>query len=170
MPARVFRHGTTLVFSMRRAMSGRYVPKILVLATEKCAYPGADAVGKAHQEYRANVDILRVPSPVMFPEDFYLGCYAKGIDGIMIAACGSDCPYRGAYEKLAKRIDELMSRMKQGGLEVERLRLTAICTVCIKAFLKEISQLNEALERTGPVNREAARALWTQVQRGHKAA
>ena len=73
-------------------MSEPFVPKIMVLATEKCAYPGADAVGKAHQEYPSNVYILRVLSPLLFPQDFYLRTYSKGIDGILIAACGSDCP------------------------------------------------------------------------------
>lgn len=140
-------------------MTTPFVPKILVLATEKCAYPGADAVGKAHQEYPSNVYILRVPSPVLFPEDFYLGCYSKGIDGILIAACGSDCPYHGAYERLAERIDSLTSRMSSGGIDIERIRLTAICTVCIKAFLKEIAQMSDNLHRLGPVDRDLAARL-----------
>jgi F420-non-reducing hydrogenase iron-sulfur subunit len=142
---------------------GDFTPTILVLATEKCAYPGADAVGKAHQEYPANVHILRVPAPVLFPEDFYLRCYADGIDGILIAACGSDCPYHGAYPRLAARVDRLTSRLKQGGLGVERLRLTAICTVCIKAFLKEVQQLDAHLRRLGPVDREVAARLWEEA-------
>ncbi len=140
-------------------MSEPFVPKILVLATEKCAYPGADAVGKEHLEYPSNVHILRVLSPVLFPEDFYLRAYSKGIDAILIAACGSDCPYHGAYDKLAARIDEMTSRMKAGGLEIERIRLTAICTVCIKAFLKEIALLSDHLHRIGPVNRGLAAQL-----------
>ena len=140
-------------------MSDRFIPKILVLATEKCAYPGADAVGKAHQEYPSNVYILRVPSPVLFPEDFYLSCYSKGIDGILIAACGSDCPYHGAYDRLAARIDGLTSRMNAGGLGIERIRLTAICTVCIKAFLKEVAMMGDALQQLGPVDRELAEQL-----------
>jgi coenzyme F420-reducing hydrogenase delta subunit len=140
-------------------MSEPFVPKILVLATEKCAYPGADAVGKTHLEYPSNVHILRVLSPVLFPEDFYLCAYSKGIDAILIAACGSDCPYHGAYDKLAARIDGLTSRMKGGGLEIERIRLTAICTVCIKAFLKEIALLSDHLHRIGPVNRSLAAQL-----------
>jgi coenzyme F420-reducing hydrogenase delta subunit len=140
--------------------AGAFVPKILVLATEKCAYPGADAVGKAHQEYPASVYVLRVPSPVLFPEDFYLRSYARGIDGIMIAACGSDCPYHGAYDRLAARIDAMTAEMKAGGLETERIRLTAICTVCIKAYLKEVGQLNDALLRLGPVSRPVAERLW----------
>ena len=140
-------------------MSDPFVPKILVLATEKCAYPGADAVGKAHQEYPSNVYILRVLSPVLFPEDFYLRAYSQGIDGILIAACGSDCPYHGAYDKLAARVDALTSRMKSGGLEIERIRITAICTVCIKAFLKEVAEMSDHLYRFGPVDRALAERL-----------
>jgi coenzyme F420-reducing hydrogenase delta subunit len=140
-------------------MSEPFVPKILVLATEKCAYPGADAVGKAHQEYPSNVYILRVLSPVLFPEDFYFKSYAKGIDGILIAACGSDCPYHGAYDRLAARIDQLTSRMNAGGLGIERIRLTAICTVCIKAFLKEVALMSDHLNRLGPVDTELAERL-----------
>ncbi len=137
-------------------------PTLLVLATEKCAYPAADAVGQAHLEYPANVHVLRVPSPVMFPEDFYLRCYARGIDGILIAVCGSDCPYQGAYPRLAARIDALTTRMKDAGLEIERLRMTAICTVCIKAYLKEINELEEAVRKLGPVDRDLAEKLYRE--------
>ena len=137
-------------------------PTVLVLATEKCSYPAADAVGQAHLEYPANIHVLRVPSPVMFPEDFYFRCYAKGIDGIMIAVCGSDCPYQGAYPRLARRVDELTRRMKEGGLEIERIRLTAICTVCIKAYLKEVSELEQTVRGLGPVDRDLADRLYRE--------
>ena len=51
--------------------------KILILATETCAYPGANAVGQAHMSYPTNTYILRVRAPVLFPEKFYLDCFAK---------------------------------------------------------------------------------------------
>jgi F420-non-reducing hydrogenase iron-sulfur subunit len=141
-------------------MQASFQPTILVLATVACAYPGADAVGKAHLEYPANINIFRVPSPVLFPPDFYLRCYAKGVDGILIASCGSDCPYEGVYAKLSKRIDQLTAKMKAGALEIERLRLTAICTVCTKAFLKEVAQMNDKLKALGPVDAAKAKCLW----------
>ena len=56
----------------------KYAGKILILATESCAYPGADAVGQGHQSYPANTYILRVKAPVLFPESFYLDCFDKG--------------------------------------------------------------------------------------------
>jgi len=123
--------------------------KILVLATVSCAYPGADTVGQAHIDYPSNVYVLRVPAPVLFPDQFYLRCFEKGIGGIIIMACGTDCPYEGAYKRLAERIDSLYPTMKARGLDPRRIRLTSICTVCSGAFLREVNQMNNLLQELG---------------------
>jgi F420-non-reducing hydrogenase iron-sulfur subunit len=123
--------------------------KILILATETCAYPGADSVGQAHSSYPTNTYILRVRSPVMFPEQFYLDCFTKGISGIIIMSCGEECPYEGAFHALAKRVDRVYQLMKAQDLDIRRLRLTAICTVCNRAFLKEVNLMNEVVRELG---------------------
>jgi F420-non-reducing hydrogenase iron-sulfur subunit len=124
--------------------------KILILATESCAYPGANSVGQAHSPYPANTYILRVRAPVLFPEQFYLDCFAKGISGIIIMSCGEECPYEGAYHALAKRLDRVYQLMKQHQLDIRRLRLTSICTVCNRSFLKEINDMNALVAELGP--------------------
>jgi coenzyme F420-reducing hydrogenase delta subunit len=124
--------------------------KILILATESCAYPGADSVGQTHSSYPANTFILRVKAPVLFPEHFYIECFRKGISGIIIMSCGEECPYEGAYKALAKRIDRVYSLMKAQALDIRRLRLTAICTVCNRAFLNEVNQMNDLVKQVGP--------------------
>jgi F420-non-reducing hydrogenase iron-sulfur subunit len=124
-------------------------PKILILATESCAYPGANAVGQAHISYPANTYILRVRAPVLFPERFYLDCFDKGIGGIIIMSCGVECPYEGAYDALAKRIDRVYAMMNERGLDTRRLRLTAICTVCTRSFIKEVQNMNQLLTELG---------------------
>ncbi|MCF8078227.1 MAG: hydrogenase iron-sulfur subunit [Desulfobacterales bacterium] len=124
--------------------------KILILATESCAYPGADSVGQAHSSYPANVYILRVKAPVLFPEQFYLDCFDKGIAGIILMSCGEECPYDGAYHALAKRVDRVYQLMKEQDVDIRRLRLTAICTVCNRAFLNEVNQMNDLVKELGP--------------------
>ena len=123
--------------------------KILILATEHCAYPGANSVGQAHSPYPANTYIFRVPSPVLFPESFYIDCFQKGIGGIILMSCGAECPYPKAYDALAKRIDRVYSMMKAEDLDIRRLRLTAICTVCNRAFLKEVKDMNNLVQALG---------------------
>jgi F420-non-reducing hydrogenase iron-sulfur subunit len=124
--------------------------KILILATETCAYPGADSVGQAHSTYPANTYILRVRAPVLFPESFYIDCFKKGISGIIVMSCGEECPYDGAYKAMATRLNSVYQKMKALNLDLKRLRLTAICTVCNRSFLNEINQMNQLVNELGP--------------------
>jgi F420-non-reducing hydrogenase iron-sulfur subunit len=121
--------------------------RILILATATCAYPAADAAGQAHLHYPANTYILRVPSPVLFPDEFYYRCFQRGIAGILVMSCGHECPYAGAFNRLLARIDRVKLGLKERGISPERLRLSAICTVCTKPFLKEIDEMNALLAR-----------------------
>ncbi len=132
--------------------------KILVLATESCAYPGANSVGQAHTSYPANTYILRVRAPVLFPEQFYLDCFDKGIAGIIVMSCGEECPYEGAYHALARRLDRVYKMMKERGIDLRRLRLTAICTVCNRAFLREINGMNDVVRELSAVEPAAQSA------------
>ena len=127
------------------AENGQKKSKILILATEACAYPGADNVGQIHAEYPANTYVIRVPAPVMFPEDSYLQWFEKGIGGIIVMSCGHECPYEGAFDRLAERMGKVKELMKERGLDPRRLKLCAICTVCSRAFLKEIHQMSDLL-------------------------
>ncbi|MBN2337659.1 MAG: hydrogenase iron-sulfur subunit [Acidobacteria bacterium] len=122
-------------------------PKILILATGTCAYPGADAVGQAHLSYPTNTYVIDVPSPAVFPEDFYYRCFERGIGGIIVMSCGVECPYPGAYEKVATRLDRVSLGLKKRGINPARLKLTSICTVCTKAFLKEVHEMNDLLTK-----------------------
>ena len=129
---------------------------ILILASIACAYPGADTAGQSHLSYPANTFILRIPSPVMLPEQFYFRTLDKGIGGIIVMSCGEECPYQGAYRRFAARMDSVAARMKEEGYDRRRIRMTAICTVCSKAFLKEIGDMNALLAEIGPPRRGEA--------------
>jgi F420-non-reducing hydrogenase iron-sulfur subunit len=126
--------------------------RMLVIATLLCSYPGIDATGQAHMEYPPNTFVIPTPDPVMFPESFYLYCFERGIDAILIASCGTDSPYKGTFEQLALQVDRLYQRMKELDIDIRRLKLTAICSVCTKAFVKEIAEMEAVLNELGPVS------------------
>jgi coenzyme F420-reducing hydrogenase delta subunit len=128
--------------------------RMLVIATLLCSYPGIDATGQAHMEYPPNTYVIPTPDPVMFPESFYMHCFEHGIDGILIASCGTDSPYEGSYEQLAARMPKAYALMKARGISIRRLKLTAICSVCTKAFLKEVSEMEAVMAELGPVSGE----------------
>jgi F420-non-reducing hydrogenase iron-sulfur subunit len=126
-------------------------PKILILATLSGGYRGADAAGQSHLEYPPNVYILPVMTAAMFPPQFYLNAFERGIDGIIVMYSGTDSPYKGEAERTAEIINQTYVLMKERALDTRRLRLAAICTVCVRPFLNEINYMNSQLEEIGPV-------------------
>ena len=132
------------------AANDKRKPMILILATEACAYPGADNTGQIHAEYTTDAYIVRVPAPVQFNEEFYLRCFDKGFDGILVMTCGHECPYAGAYDRTAQRIGKVHELMKERGMDPLRLRICAICTVCSKAFLKEVNAMIDLVSKPEP--------------------
>lgn len=129
-------------------------PKILILATLAGGYAGADATGQIHAEYPSNTYVLPVMCPCLFPPEFYLHAYECGIDGILVLYSGTDSPYQVEAEGTAKLIQRAYTLMKERGIDIRRLRLAAICTVCVKPFLKEVNQMHELLKGIGHVKDE----------------
>jgi coenzyme F420-reducing hydrogenase delta subunit len=131
-------------------------PKILILATLAGGYAGADSTGQSHADYPANTYILPVMCPVMFPPEFFIRAFERGIDGILVMYSGTDSPYKVEAEGTAKLINNTYALMKQRGIDSRRLRLAAICTVCVKPFIKEVNQMSEVLKGIGFVKSELA--------------
>jgi coenzyme F420-reducing hydrogenase delta subunit len=131
-------------------------PKILILATLAGGYAGADTTGQAHADYPANTYILPVMCPVMFPPEFFVRAFERGIDGIIVMYSGTDSPYKVEADGTAALISRTYTLMKERGIDIRRLRLAAICTVCVKPFLKEVNQMAEMLQGIGFVKDEIA--------------
>jgi len=138
--------------------------KILILATLSGGYRGADSTGQSHLEYPPNTYILPVMSAAMFPENFYLKAFDKGFDGIIVMYSGTDSPYKGAPERTAEIINNTYKLMKELNLDPRRLKLTAICTVCVRPFLEEIQRMENLLDEIGPVPRPFLQVPVTQEQ------
>jgi F420-non-reducing hydrogenase iron-sulfur subunit len=128
--------------------------KILILATLAGGYAGADATGQSHAEYPANTFILPVMCPCIFPPEFYLHAFERGIDGILVLYSGTDSPYQVEADGTAKLIQGAYELIKGRGIDTRRLRLAAICTVCVKPFMKEVNQMHELLKGIGRVQDE----------------
>lgn len=133
-------------------------PKILILATLSGGYAGATAAGQVHADYPANTYILPVRSPAMFPETFYLRAFERGIDAILVMYSGTDSPYKGDSDHTARTINRAYQLMKARHIDTRRLRLVAICTVCTKPFIKEVTQMHDLLQTIGLVRHELAPA------------
>ena len=119
--------------------------KILLVTMARSSYLAADALGQLHLEYPAGVYIIKTLYPGILPASFYVESILKGIDGIIIAAAGADCPIEESYKQLAANVKKAHEILTQKNMSVKRLRLTAICSVCTTALLKEINQMVELI-------------------------
>jgi len=132
------------------------LPKILILATMAGGYAGADATGQVHAEYPANTYILPVMCPCMFPPEFFVRTFERGFDGIIVMYSGTDSPFKVEVDGTADLIRRTYALMKARSIDIRRLRLAAICTVCVKPFLKEVNLMADLLEGIGFVKDEIA--------------
>ena len=92
----------------------------------------------------------------MFPPEFFVRAFERSIDGIIVMYSGTDSPYKVEAEGTARLINQTYGEMKRRGIDIRRLRLAAICTVCVKPFLKEVNLMNELLKGIGLVRDEVA--------------
>jgi coenzyme F420-reducing hydrogenase delta subunit len=136
--------------------------RILILATLSGGYRGADAAGQSHLGYPPNTYILPVRTAAIFPPQFYLNGFRQGMDAILVMYSGTDSPYKGESERTAEMINETYALMKTRALDTRRLRLAAICTVCVRPFLNEIQKMNALLDEIGPIPREPCPPLAAQ--------
>jgi coenzyme F420-reducing hydrogenase delta subunit len=139
-------------------------PKILILATLAGGYAGADSTGQIHAEYPSNTYILPVVCPCLFPPEFYIRAFEKGIDGILVLYSGTDSPFKVEAEGTAKLIQRAYELMKEKNIDTRRLRLAAICTVCVKPFLKEVNQMHKLLNEIGRIKDEITVSATSQPQ------
>ncbi len=75
---------------------------------------------------------------------------------MIVMYSGTDSPYKGGPERAAAMINKTYPVMKEFGIDTRRLKLTAICTVCTKPFLKEVNAMDTLLEDIGFVKDEMA--------------
>ena len=137
-------------------MNNEEKPKILILATLSGGYRGADSTGQSHLDYPPNTYILPVMSAAIFRESFYIKAFEKGFDGIIVMYSGTDSPYKGESERTAVIINSTYELMKEREIDLRRLKLAAICTVCVRPFLTQVNDMDELLAQIGPLKREAS--------------
>ena len=135
--------------------SNEWEPKILIISTEQISDPAIDLTGLLHKHYPPSTSILRIPCSSMVRPDFILFALRNGFDGVFVAADGTDCPYtEKCVEKTGKRIDEAIKLLQENGINPNRLKMAAICSVCVRPFLSHIKSFYETIKKLGPIQKE----------------
>ena len=127
-------------------------PQILIFTTNIISDPGVCSAGLMHLSYPAQTTMIKVPCSSMIRPEWILLSLESGFDGVFVAADGTDCPYlTDCTDKTARRVKEAQELLSDRGIEPERVKMAAICSVCGEAFVRLVNDFYSRLMELGPI-------------------
>ena len=142
---------TAAVATKERASAGTFVPSILVFSTNNISDPGIDLAGSSHMHYSPGVKVIGLPCTSGIRPSWILHALESGFDGVFVASDGDECAY---LSDCAQRSSAIVARaqalLREQGLDPQRLRMAAICSVCSEPFTKHVLGFSAALAELGP--------------------
>jgi len=136
---------------------GAFTPRILVFSTHNISDPGIDLAGSRHMHYPAAASTIAVPCSSGLKPSWIVHALEVGIDGVFIASDGEECAYLpDCSERTARIAAQAQDLMRAKGIEPQRLKMAAVCSVCAESFVKYMTEFSEQLSVLGPVRTEAA--------------
>ena len=134
-----------------------YDPRILVFSTNNISDPGIDLAGSSHMHYSPHVMVINLPCTSAIKPSWILYAMQQGFDGVFIAADGEECAYLpDCAERTAGIMTTAQELLKEHGLEPQRVRMAAVCSVCAEPFTNYMHEYAAALAGLGPSGRAAA--------------
>jgi F420-non-reducing hydrogenase iron-sulfur subunit len=136
---------------------GAFKPRILVFSTHNISDPGIDLAGSRHMHYPAPVSVIAVPCSSGIKPSWIVHALEAGIDGVFIASDGDECAYLpDCSERTAHIAAQAQDLLRAHGIEPQRLKMAAVCSVCAESFVKYMNEFSQVLSDLGPVGTIAA--------------
>ncbi len=127
------------------------MPTILVFSTNTISDPGIDLAGSRHLHYPASVSVLAMPCSSGIKPAWIVHALESGQEGVFIASDGEECAFLpDCAERTSSIAAQAQVLMKERGLEPNRLKMAAVCSVCAEPFAKYMREFAAALNELGP--------------------
>jgi F420-non-reducing hydrogenase iron-sulfur subunit len=122
-----------------------------VFSTNNISDPGIDLAGSSHMHYSPGVKVIGLPCTSGIRPSWILHALESGFDGVFVASDGDECAYLPDCAKRSSAITaDAQARMRERGIDPQRLRMAAICSVCSEPFTRHVQQFSSALAEMGP--------------------
>ena len=142
---------TTLAPEKPQEAERTLVPRILVFSTNNISDPGIDLAGSSHMSYSPGVMVISLPCTSGIRPSWIFHAIQHGFDGVFIASDGDECAYLSdCSTRASKIVAQAQALLTQGGLDPQRLKMAAICSVCAEPFTRHVQQFGQALVALGP--------------------
>ena len=125
--------------------------RILVFSTNNISDPGIDLAGSSHMHYSPGVMVINLPCTSGIRPSWIVHAIEQGFDGVFIASDGDECAYLpDCAERSSKIVAQAQEGLQARGLQPQRLKMAAICSVCADPFTKHVQQFAKSLAELGP--------------------
>lgn len=129
-----------------RAKAPESAPRILVFSTNNISDPGIDLAGSSHLHYSPGVRVIALPCTSGIRPSWIVHAIETGFDGVFIASDGDECAYLpDCAERSSKIAAQAQEQLQAKGLQPQRLKMAAICSVCADPFAKHVTQFASLL-------------------------
>ena len=137
---------------MTTVLATGFTPRILVFSTNNISDPGIDLAGSRHLHYSATVSTMSVPCSSGLKPGWILHAFERGLDGVFIASDGEECALLpDCAQRTARIAAQAQDLMRAKGIEPQRLRMAAVCSVCAEPFVNHMREFSQMLTDLGPV-------------------
>ena len=121
-------------------------PRVLVFSTNAISDPGIDLAGSSHLHYSPEVVVISLPCTSGVRPGWIVHALNRGFDGVFIAADGEECGYLADCTARSSRIVQAAQElMAEQGIDGQRVRMAAICSVCAEPFTRQVRDFTAAL-------------------------
>ena len=129
-----------------------FKPRILVFSTNNISDPGIDLAGSRHMHYPSTVSTMSVPCSSGIKPGWIMHAFESGIDGVFIGSDGLECALLAdCGQRSALILEQAHTLMKARGIEPQRLKMAALCSVCAEPFVNYMREFSQMLTDLGPV-------------------
>lgn len=121
-------------------------PQILVFSTNNISDPGIDLAGSSHMHYSPGVRVIGLPCTSGIRPSWIVHALEHGFDGVFVASDGDECAYLpDCAERSSRIVARAVEALKETGLNPQRIKMAAICSVCADPFTKHVTQFATTL-------------------------
>ncbi len=121
-------------------------PRILVFSTNAISDMGIDLAGSAHMAYSPSVQVIPVPCSGGINPAWIVHAVKAGFEGVFVAADGAECALLSdCVSRSAKVVERAQELLRADGLDPQRVKMAAICSVCAEPFVNHMKQFGRSL-------------------------
>ncbi len=138
--------------------------KIVAFCCNWCAYAGADFAGISRMQYPPKVRIIRTMCSGRVAPKFVQRAFARGAATVIVAGCHpGDCHYINANYHTQKRMEQMWKKMKQSGLDDERLQLLWASAAEGERFASKIREMEALMEKVTSEDIEKSKKVFEKA-------